>query len=335
MEKSCLVGRTMHRDFFPLKLVGPANSTKTPSNSPLAEEEEELSFDKIDAYNKAKRVTAAIRTSTSDSVGEDKNVWAIVKDKERLRERTFYEQPYFQLSFRMRSSAPTKMILTPLWPGLELVMASTSAEVPIPPDHEARDNVVVLVRETGKLGKEVHVSGKNLHAIKIGSNCKSMFRWDSQFGFLATFTCTSPLEQGLASLTELILFVALPSFVSMPPSKCAMSFWCDVPVNKRYIAPQIIAFNIFTIYRKTEYFVRLYHELTYDDGKSGLEPLLSSFLNNRDFIVSGLEPLLSPFLNNRDFIVVCPLIWGVYELYPKLTYDYGHRILEPLLASFL
>ena len=24
-------------------------------------------------------------------MGEDKNVWAIVKDKERLRERTFYE----------------------------------------------------------------------------------------------------------------------------------------------------------------------------------------------------------------------------------------------------
>ena len=32
----------------------------------------------------------------------------------------------------------TKTMLNPLWPGLELVMAGTSAEVPIPPDHKAR-----------------------------------------------------------------------------------------------------------------------------------------------------------------------------------------------------
>ena len=38
-------------------------------------------------------VTAAIRTSTSDSVGEDKSVWVIVKDKERLPER----QPFMSL----------------------------------------------------------------------------------------------------------------------------------------------------------------------------------------------------------------------------------------------
>nr|VDD43454.1 unnamed protein product [Brassica oleracea] len=36
------------------------------------------------------------------------------------------------------SSAPTEGMLNPLWPGLELVMADPSAEVPIPPDHEAR-----------------------------------------------------------------------------------------------------------------------------------------------------------------------------------------------------
>ncbi|WZZ34641.1 hypothetical protein YC2023_018042 [Brassica napus] len=28
-------------------------------------------------------------------------------------------------------------MLNPLWPGLEVVMAGTSAEVPLPPDHEA------------------------------------------------------------------------------------------------------------------------------------------------------------------------------------------------------
>ncbi|CAN7063083.1 unnamed protein product [Brassica oleracea var. botrytis] len=29
-------------------------------------------------------------------------------------------------------------MLNPLWPGLKLVMAGTSAEVPLPPDHETR-----------------------------------------------------------------------------------------------------------------------------------------------------------------------------------------------------
>ncbi|CAF1815829.1 unnamed protein product [Brassica oleracea var. botrytis] len=32
----------------------------------------------------------------------------------------------------------TETMLNPLWSGLELVMAGTSAEVPLPPDHEAR-----------------------------------------------------------------------------------------------------------------------------------------------------------------------------------------------------
>ncbi|WZZ30605.1 hypothetical protein YC2023_014006 [Brassica napus] len=39
---------------------------------------------------------------------------------------------------RKGSSAPTERMLNPLWPGLEVVMAGTSAEVPLPPDHEAR-----------------------------------------------------------------------------------------------------------------------------------------------------------------------------------------------------
>ncbi|WZZ82167.1 hypothetical protein YC2023_102739 [Brassica napus] len=47
-------------------------------------------------------------------------------------------QLHSQLSLRRESSAPTEGMLNPLWPGLELVMAGTSAEVPIPPDHEAR-----------------------------------------------------------------------------------------------------------------------------------------------------------------------------------------------------
>ncbi|CAN7077763.1 unnamed protein product, partial [Brassica oleracea var. botrytis] len=32
----------------------------------------------------------------------------------------------------------TETMLNPLWPGLELVMAGTSAKVPLPPYHEAR-----------------------------------------------------------------------------------------------------------------------------------------------------------------------------------------------------
>lgn len=47
-------------------------------------------------------VTAAIRTSTSDSVGEDKSVWVIVKDKERLPER----QPFMSLTMTNFSSPP-------------------------------------------------------------------------------------------------------------------------------------------------------------------------------------------------------------------------------------
>ncbi|XP_048625328.1 protein DETOXIFICATION 28 isoform X3 [Brassica napus] len=39
---------------------------------------------------------------------------------------------------RKGSSAPTEGMLNPLWPGFELVMTGTSAEVSIPPDHEAR-----------------------------------------------------------------------------------------------------------------------------------------------------------------------------------------------------
>ena len=35
----------------------------------------------------------------------------------------------------------TETMLNPLWPGLELVMADTSAEVPIPPDYEAHNIV--------------------------------------------------------------------------------------------------------------------------------------------------------------------------------------------------
>ena len=36
-------------------------------------------------------------------------------------------------------------MLNPLWPGLELVMADTLAEVPIPPDHEARLTTIMFV----------------------------------------------------------------------------------------------------------------------------------------------------------------------------------------------
>ncbi|WZY78813.1 hypothetical protein YC2023_025197 [Brassica napus] len=36
----------------------------------------------------------------------------------------------------------TETMLNPLWLGLELVMAGTSAEVPLPPDHETRYNFV-------------------------------------------------------------------------------------------------------------------------------------------------------------------------------------------------
>ena len=39
---------------------------------------------------------------------------------------------------RRGSSAPAERMLNPLWPGLEVVMAGTSAEVSLPPDHEAR-----------------------------------------------------------------------------------------------------------------------------------------------------------------------------------------------------
>uniref|UniRef100_A0A0D3API1 Uncharacterized protein n=1 Tax=Brassica oleracea var. oleracea TaxID=109376 RepID=A0A0D3API1_BRAOL len=46
--------------------------------------------------------------------------------------------PHSQLSSRRGSSAPAEGMLNPLWPGLEVVMAGTSAEVPLPPDHEAR-----------------------------------------------------------------------------------------------------------------------------------------------------------------------------------------------------
>ena len=43
-------------------------------------------------------------------------------------------------------------MLNPLWPGLELVMADTSAEVPLPPDHEARLSVAILqTREQSNL----------------------------------------------------------------------------------------------------------------------------------------------------------------------------------------
>uniref|UniRef100_A0A0D3E5A1 NADP-dependent oxidoreductase domain-containing protein n=1 Tax=Brassica oleracea var. oleracea TaxID=109376 RepID=A0A0D3E5A1_BRAOL len=47
-------------------------------------------------------------------------------------------EPQSQLSPCRGSSAPAEGMLNPLWPGLEVVMAGTSAEVPLPPDHEAR-----------------------------------------------------------------------------------------------------------------------------------------------------------------------------------------------------
>ena len=40
-------------------------------------------------------------------------------------------QSHSQLSSRRGSSAPTERMLNPLWPGLEVVMADTSAEVPL------------------------------------------------------------------------------------------------------------------------------------------------------------------------------------------------------------
>ena len=46
----------------------------------------------------------------------------------------------FPTIHRTGFSAPTEGMLNPLWPGLEVVMADTSAEIPLPPDHEARLN---------------------------------------------------------------------------------------------------------------------------------------------------------------------------------------------------
>ena len=43
------------------------------------------------------------------------------------------------------SSAPTKEMLNPLWSELEIVMAGTSAEVPLPPDREARFDVELFM----------------------------------------------------------------------------------------------------------------------------------------------------------------------------------------------
>ncbi|CAN7118886.1 unnamed protein product [Brassica rapa subsp. narinosa] len=46
----------------------------------------------------------------------------------------------------------TETMLNSLWSGLELVMAGTSAEVPLPPDHEARLSVAILqTREQSNL----------------------------------------------------------------------------------------------------------------------------------------------------------------------------------------
>ena len=39
-------------------------------------------------------------------------------------------------------------MLNPLWPGLKLVMAGTSAEVPLPPDHETRLGLEILKRDS-------------------------------------------------------------------------------------------------------------------------------------------------------------------------------------------
>ncbi|CAF1708529.1 unnamed protein product [Brassica oleracea var. botrytis] len=39
----------------------------------------------------------------------------------------------------------TETMLNPLWPKLELVMAGTSAEVPLPPDHEARFRYAIFL----------------------------------------------------------------------------------------------------------------------------------------------------------------------------------------------
>ncbi|CAN7017686.1 unnamed protein product, partial [Brassica oleracea var. botrytis] len=44
----------------------------------------------------------------------------------------------FPIILRGGSSAPTEGMLNPLWRGFEVVMAGTSAEVPLPPDHEVR-----------------------------------------------------------------------------------------------------------------------------------------------------------------------------------------------------
>lgn len=91
----------------------------------------------------------------------------------------------------------------------------------------------MLVRETGKLGKEVHVSGKNLHAIKIGSNCKSMFRWDSQFGFLATFTCTS--REASWFINPLVLF-CLPLPLSESNYHHSCRFILERKINSSFCA---------------------------------------------------------------------------------------------------
>ena len=50
----------------------------------------------------------------------------------------------------------TETMLNPLWPGLELMMAGTSAEVPIPPDHEARLTLLHLTSSCVVLLKCTH-----------------------------------------------------------------------------------------------------------------------------------------------------------------------------------
>ena len=93
-------------------------------------------------------------------------------------------QPRSQLSSRRGSSAPAEGMLNPLWLGLEVVMAGTSAEVPLPPDHEVRFPKIIFAVRTS-----TYVVSKNKHILMLYLMYIKLSNWDYIRCLVVMFQC--------------------------------------------------------------------------------------------------------------------------------------------------